>query len=131
MVSKGLTAFLALAAVVSLTTCEQAEGKARKSSASRARGAYFVPPPPPYAPSILPENLHSYGYGAAASATTTTAEDEEEAPKKPENPYRKYIFTPNENDTPHVVKTNKYVSVWGKSSNKYVSYLGKTAVASK
>jgi len=74
--------------------------------ASASRGAYFVPPPPPYQPSILPE---------MQGGRTTVSSVQSTAQKQPENPYKKYIYTRNEADTPTPVQPNKYVSYWGKS----------------
>ncbi|HEY9775519.1 MAG TPA: hypothetical protein V6C81_17265 [Planktothrix sp.] len=67
------------------------------------RGSYFVPPPPPYQPSILPEMN-----GASASISPAV-----QAPK-PENPYSKYVYTRNAADAPTIIQPNRYVTVWNK-----------------
>lgn len=71
------------------------------------RGAYLVPPPPPYQPSILPEYGGRYSGGAAPKIASA------ETPKV-ERPYSKYIYTRNVADAPRVVQPNKYVTVWNK-----------------
>lgn len=91
-----LSATLVASALVSVGMNQPAQAKAKRQSAS-GRGAYFVPPPPPYAPSILPENAV---HARAQQETTAT----EIAEKPPENPYRKYIFTRDASDMPRVVK---------------------------
>jgi hypothetical protein len=63
-------------------------------------GAYFIPPPPAYMPSILPEL--SGGEVAAV--------------KKPENPYRKYIYSRQGYEIPQPAQRRKGVTVWTASS---------------
>jgi hypothetical protein len=98
MAAKQLGVFFSVALLAtawfSLTADQAAcaKSKARRHSP----GAYFVPPPPPYAPSILPERLVRH----AAAAQVEDAE----AVKPPENPYAKYIFTRNAGDMPRVVQ---------------------------
>lgn len=74
------------------------------------RGAYFVPPPPPYMPSIIPELR-----GTAISEIEGL--DAEEAP--PENPYQKYFFSADGSDAPKPVEHRSGVSTW---TTKPVSY---------
>ena len=63
---------------------------------------YFVPPPPAYMPSILPE-LAQRGY--------TQQSGDAQLVKKPENPYKKYVHTPD-GDAPEPVQVRKGVVTW-------------------
>lgn len=101
-----LSATLVASALVSVGTNQPALAKTKKHVAT-GRGAYFVPPPPPYAPSILPENL------SRVRTTDSVEQNAEVAEKPPENPYRKYIFTRDASDMPRVVK-------YGKTQNRNV-----------
>jgi len=103
-----LSATLVASALVSVGINQPALAKSKKHIAS-GRGAYFVPPPPPYAPSILPENM-THSRVITESDTTATTEIAE---KPPENPYKKYIFTRDASDMPRVVK-------FGKTQNRSV-----------
>lgn len=112
-----------LLASFAVTTIEQpAEAKAKakakiskkhtkhvasKRTGRRVSRAYLVPPPPPYAPSILPELVHN------PQAQVATAETEEPVNDKP---YSKYIYTRNDNDQPRSVQHNKYVTTWSPES---------------
>jgi len=101
-----LSATLVASALVSVGVNQPALAKSKKHVAS-GRGAYFVPPPPPYAPSILPENMTHSRVISEADTTSEIAE------KPPENPYKKYIFTRDASDMPRVVK-------FGKTQNRSV-----------
>jgi hypothetical protein len=79
------------------------EAKASRNSSRRARD-YFVPPPPPYTPSIVSLALNM------TYAQTVTANADDAVVKKPVNLYSKYIFTRNKGDMPQVVQPNAYVS---------------------
>jgi hypothetical protein len=67
---------------------------------------YFVPPPPAIMPSILPELTarRMQGYDDAIA---------DEAEKKAENPYNKYIRTPD-GEAPAPLATRKGVVIWAK-----------------
>jgi hypothetical protein len=67
---------------------------------------YFVPPPPAVMPSILPELTarRMQGYDDAIA---------DEAEKKAENPYNKYIRTPD-GEAPAPLATRKGVVIWAK-----------------
>lgn len=93
-----LSATLIASSLVSVGMNQPALAKSKKHAAT-GRGAYFVPPPPPYAPSILPET-QSYNMGAVQQIEKTA----EIAEKPPENPYKKYIFTRDAGDMPRVIK---------------------------
>jgi hypothetical protein len=98
--SKLLSATLVASALVSVGINQPVLAKSKKHLASAGRGAYFVPPPPPYAPSILPENI-------VRGRATDSDEPKEVAEKPPENPYKKYIFTRDAGDMPRVVRFGK------------------------
>jgi len=83
---------------------------APKRIAYRHRGkSYLVPPPPPYAPSILPELAYArrhHGRHVAAA----------QQPEKVESKYVKLGVQAAEGyEDPEPVKTNKYVTYWNKS----------------
>ena len=67
---------------------------------SRTARNYFVPPPPPYTPSVVPS---VFGMMSAQVVTADTVE-------KPVIPYSNYIFTRNQGEMPQVVQPNPYVS---------------------
>jgi hypothetical protein len=64
---------------------------------------WFVPPPPAYTPSMLPE-MHY------APRTMDPPSVEAEADQ---TPYSKYIYTRSGYDAPRRVQPNKYVTYWG------------------
>lgn len=112
---RSLVLFATACAVVSgglVLTCESAEAKGKKSThhkKGRKHGRvlghnYLVPPPPPYAPSIMPE-LHMM----ATRGLPKQAHKEE---RKDEYPYSKYIFTAKKADAPRSVKLNHTTTVW-------------------
>jgi hypothetical protein len=65
---------------------------------------WFVPPPPPYTPSMLPELQYSQMTASPSPVREESAEDL--------NPYSKYIYTRSGYDAPRRVQPNKYVTVW-------------------
>lgn len=71
----------------------------------KRRSAWLIPPPPAYMPSILPELMVRH---AAQPAREDVANEED---KKPENPYKKYIYTPS-GSVPEPVQTRKGVATW-------------------
>ncbi|MBY0358044.1 MAG: hypothetical protein K2W82_08595 [Candidatus Obscuribacterales bacterium] len=75
----------------------------KKQSKRYSYGAYFVPPPPAYMPSILPELQVSARHGVAATQS--------------QNPYKRYIYTPVGMNEPQPVQVRKGVVTWvsGKS----------------
>ena len=92
---------------------QKAQGSHSTRVASRrrssGRGAYFIPPPPAYMPSILPELY--------AQHTVVEAEEEELEPiavaeaAKPKNPYVKYFYT-RDSSAPKPVQNRSGVSTW-------------------
>lgn len=82
---------------------------ARVAHAKRrsGRGAYFVPPPPAYMPSVLTELY------VQRNATPQEEEELEEAAvaAKPKNPYSKYFYTADAS-APKPVQARSGVSTW-------------------
>jgi hypothetical protein len=107
-----LVALLALAVVLSgsfalSTQSVDAKTSDEKTSQnnSHTSGNYFVPPPPPYTPSIVPSAP------GMTNAQAVTADADTAVVAKQLNPYTtKYIFTRNQSDTPQVVKPNPYLT---------------------
>ncbi|MBI4533239.1 MAG: hypothetical protein HY711_04760 [Candidatus Melainabacteria bacterium] len=90
---------------LSLSLAISLAAEALAKAAKRApvnRGTYFVPPPPAYMPSILPE--------------LKATEDLESA--KPADPAKKYIYTREGYEDPTPVRPNKHVTYWGPADNK-------------
>jgi hypothetical protein len=79
------------------------EAKTSRNSTRIARN-YFVPPPPPYAPSLVPSAL------GMTNAQVVTADADYAVMEKLITPYSKYIFTRNQGKMPQVVQPNPYVS---------------------
>jgi hypothetical protein len=76
----------------------------------------FVPPPPPYEPSTLPElqawraiRIRREGSQVSNKAKSDLA--------KPENtnPYSRFIYNREGYQSPQPVQPNKYVTYWSKS----------------
>jgi hypothetical protein len=85
-----------------VTSADAQPAKTQKASHKAGRGSYFVPPPPPYQPSILPEMA-----GSSEAVTVASAET------KVVKPYSRYIYVRNQSDAPRVVQQpNKYVTYW-------------------
>jgi hypothetical protein len=95
-----------LFATIALISDQPAMAKGSKSS-HVARGAYLVPPPPPYQPSVLPEY--------SLTGTTSSAQTIASAEVKPEQRYSKYIYVRNSADAPRVVHSKSGVTSWSKS----------------
>ena len=79
------------------------EAKTPRSSSVRDRN-YFVPPPPPYTPSMVPAALIMINAQPVAAHANDVVLD------KSVNAYSKYISTRNQGDMPQVVQPNPYVS---------------------
>lgn len=83
---------------------------AKKQVAHRGHGkSYLIPPPPPYAPSILPELAYARARGTKKKAVVQEAE-------KVESRYQQLGVQSAEGyEDPEPVKPNKYVTYWNKS----------------
>jgi hypothetical protein len=81
--------------------------KTTKRHVASGRGAYFVPPPPAYMPSVLPELY--------ARNPVINDEEEEEVVAavavKPKNPYVKYFYS-HDQQAPKPVQSRNGVSTW-------------------
>jgi hypothetical protein len=97
------SAGLLLAAIAGISD-QPVQAKASKAYHAQ-RGAYLVPPPPPYQPSVLPEYSIT---GAGASAPRIASAE------KPVCAYSKYIYVRNSADAPRMVQSNKGVTQWTK-----------------
>ena len=103
---RNLAALISLAVVFSgsfALSTQSAEAKTSRNISRRARN-YFVPPPPPYTPSMVPSAL------GMTNAQAVTADADDAVVEKPVNPYSKHIFTRNQGDMPQVVQPNPHVS---------------------
>jgi hypothetical protein len=121
---RNLAALISLAVVFSgsfaLSTqsveAKTSEAKASRNSSCRARN-YFVPPPPPYTPSVVPSAL------GMTNAQAVTADADDAVVKKPVNPYSKYIFTRNQGDMPQVVQPNPHVSYYSGVETRILKHI--------
>ncbi|MBX9670448.1 MAG: hypothetical protein K2X93_22800 [Candidatus Obscuribacterales bacterium] len=99
------------AAIQGKTAAHKAAKKpVRKRIAYRSGKSYLIPPPPPYAPSILPELAYARARGHRR------AKHEPIQVEKVESHYSKVGVQAVEGyEDPEPVKTNKYVTYWNKS----------------
>ncbi len=101
-----LSAGLLCAIIAPQAICKTTK-KSVKSSHSHSRRVahagkhHLVPPPPPYAPSILPEIAYARSRGINLQ--------QKEA--EPPNPYSKYVYTSAGYEI-KARKPNQYVTVW-------------------
>jgi hypothetical protein len=103
---RNLAALISLAVVFSgsfALSTQSVEAKTSRNNSPRARD-YFVPPPPPYVPSIVPSAL------GRTNAQAVTAGADDAVVEKPVNPDSKHIFTRNQGDMPQVVQPNAQVN---------------------
>lgn len=96
---RNLAALISLAVVFSGSLAVSIQPVEAKTLHGLARN-YFVPPPPPYTPSIIPSEL------GMLYAQRVTANADNAALKKPFDPYSEYIFTRNLRDMPQVARLN-------------------------
>ncbi len=101
-----LAALISLAVVFSgsfALSAQSVEAKTSRTSPRTARN-YFVPPPPPYTPSMVPSAL------GTTNAQAVTADADAAVMDKPVNPYSRDILRRNQGDMPQVVQPNPQVS---------------------
>lgn len=79
-----------------------AEAGKKRNSTHRMRAA-FLPPPPAYMPSILPESYYRYGVTEAATGAAPQ--------QKIENPLAKYVYNRSGEEI-KAINTRKGVSNW-------------------
>ncbi len=84
---------------VALST-QPVEAKTSRSNSARP-GNYFVPPPPPYTPSMVPSEL--------GNAQALTANADNAVGEKPVKPNSKHILTLDQGDMPQVVQPNPQI----------------------
>ncbi|MBK9145951.1 MAG: hypothetical protein IPM23_26065 [Candidatus Melainabacteria bacterium] len=92
-------------------TSHRTTRKRASRSGKKYRASGLVPPPPAYAPSILPEIVYSR-YRHRNHHKVETA-DENKEPKASDT-YSKHFYTREGDEDPEPVKPNKYVTYWGK-----------------
>ncbi len=104
-----VASFAVLASVLSLAATDQAASAKTKKTTQRAPRSYFVPPPPPYTPSILPDMRRMYGNDVEADSDVDTVQT-------PQSRWSKYIYVRNGYSAPQSVSPNKYVTNWNNKS---------------
>jgi len=100
--------FMAALALLTLPVCDgaaQAKGKQATTKTRRAH-SYFVPPPPAYSPSILPELQYQSNNQTAATGDEVTEKIVET------DSADKYVKAKEGYQDPKAVRTNKYVTYW-------------------
>jgi|ERR1700679_1424853 hypothetical protein len=98
--------FMAALALVTLPVFDGAALAKSKQTTKhkRASGSYFVPPPPAYSPSMLPELQRQTQVVASAEETTDKLVDGDTS--------EKYVKAKDGYQDPKAVRTNKYVTYW-------------------
>ncbi|MBS1992745.1 MAG: hypothetical protein JSS83_19645 [Cyanobacteria bacterium SZAS LIN-3] len=99
--------FMAALALVTLPVCDGAAlAKGKQTTKTRRAHSYFVPPPPAYSPSILPEIQYQ-----SSNQTAATSEDATEKLVEADSA-DKYVKAKEGYQDPKAVRTNKYVTYW-------------------
>lgn len=106
VLGRNLAALISLAVAISGALALSTQSAEAKNSRKKTRiaGNYFVPPPPPYTPSLVPVAL-GMTYAPAVGADGDYA-----AVEMPVKPYTNYIVKRNRVGTPPVVQPNPYLS---------------------
>lgn len=96
-----------------VTAAKKTAKHAVRRIAHRGKGSYLVPPPPPYAPSILPE----LAYARARGYRKTTAAVADKQVVEDDKTYHEKVGVQAADgyEDPEPVKQNKYVTYWNKS----------------
>jgi hypothetical protein len=107
--SRAAFVFIVAAVSIPVIATQNAEAKktVKKAKIAYSSGKhYFVPPPPPYVPNLLPSAYGQYYLGSAAA----------KAPQQNtvESMYGKYVYTRPGYKVAQPVQQNKYVTVWSK-----------------
>ncbi len=91
------------------------EGPPTDASTRQARQghAYLVPPPPAYAPSILPELRRQASHPTGTNSRVIEEADASQAEST--EAAKKYIYSTNGQE-PKAVRQNKYVTIWNSKS---------------
>jgi hypothetical protein len=99
--------FMAALALVTLPVFDgEAMAKGKQSTKTkRASRSYFVPPPPAYSPSMLPELQRQSQAGAATEETSDKLVEASDTSDK-------YVKAKDGYQDPKAVHTNKYVTYW-------------------
>jgi hypothetical protein len=107
--SRAAFVFIVAAVAMPVIATQNADAKksVKKAKVAYASGKhYFVPPPPPYVPNLLPSAYGQYYLGSAGQAKSQQ--------NTVESMYGKYVYTRPGYTAPKVVQQNKYVTVWSK-----------------
>jgi hypothetical protein len=101
--------FMAALALMTAPVFDSAALAKGKQSAAKKRVAhsYFVPPPPAYSPSILPELQRQ-----APVQATSTDEASDKIVENEGDSADKYVKAKDGYQDPKAVRTNKYVTYW-------------------
>lgn|GEM_PF-1034266 len=98
---------MAALALVTLPVCDGAAlAKGKQTTKTRRAHSYFVPPPPAYSPSILPEVQYQTNNQSANSGDELTEKIVET------DSADKYVKAKEGYQDPKAVRTNKYVTYW-------------------
>ena len=103
-------ALLATSSNLLVQDADMAKGKAARS---RQGHAYLVPPPPAYAPSILPELRRQASHPTGTNSRVIEEADASQAEST--EAAKKYIYSTNGQE-PKAVRQNKYVTIWNSKS---------------
>jgi hypothetical protein len=87
-----------------------AKAKTKRATAYRVGHNYFVPPPPPYSPTITPLTNVMYNGGEGEADADVVP-----AIQTPQTRWSKYIYVRQGYEAPHGVSSNKYITTWHKT----------------